>query len=95
MKLTIAAQVLAEEGQADAVEAALRDLIPITRGEQGCEAYQLHRSIEDRNLFHLHEIWTTKAEWEVHMQAPHIQAFGARTAGMVANWTLYQLERLD
>lgn len=94
MPLTIVAQLQAREGKAEALEAALRALIPTTRAEAGCEAYELHRSLETPGFFHFHEVWTSKADWEAHMSAPHLQAFQARTDDLVSSFTLLQLDRI-
>ncbi len=94
MPLTILAQLQARDGKVEALEAALRSLVSITCAEAGCEAYELHRSLETPGFFHLHEIWTSKAEWEAHMNAPHLQAFQARADDLVSSFTLRQLERV-
>lgn len=94
MKLTIVAQVKAKDGKSEQLELALRDLIPPTLSEQGCELYQLHRSLEDPTLFHFHEVWTSKPDWETHMDAPHLKAFGGRADELVADLKLFQLEHI-
>ena len=92
MTLTIVAQLQAKEGKADALEAALRALIPTTRAEAGCEVYELHRSLETPGFFHFHEVWTSKPQWEAHMAAPHLQAFQQKTDELVDQFKLFQLE---
>ena len=46
----IVATIVPKEGQLDAVEAVLKDLIPAVHTEQGCELYALHRG-KDRLVF--------------------------------------------
>ncbi len=94
MSLIIVAQIRAADGKAEALEEALRALIPLTVAEDGCETYALHRSIEDPALFHFHEVWRDAAAWQAHMDAPHLRAFSERTDELVADWTLFQLERI-
>ena len=52
MPLTIVAQMTAKDGKADALHEALTGLVGPTLSEVGCEIYELHRSVEDPNLFH-------------------------------------------
>lgn len=94
MPLTIVAQIEATPGREAALDAALRALIPATRAEAGCEAYELHRSLEAPGLFHFHEVWSSKSEWEAHMAAPHLAAFSAQSDDLVAGMRLFQLERI-
>lgn len=94
MSLTIVAQLQAHPGQEQALESLLGSLIAPTRAETGCEAYELHRSLETPGLFHFHEVWTSKDLWEAHMGSPHLEAFSARSDGLVAEWTLFKLERV-
>jgi len=94
MPLTIVAQLRARQGRGGDLEARLRALVPPTRAEDGCRAYDLHRSLEDEALFHLHEIWESEPLWQAHMQAPHLAAFGEVVEDLVAEWTLYKLERI-
>lgn len=92
MPLTILADIKAKPGRADDLKAALEALIPTTRAEEGCETYELHRSIEDDDWLHFHERWTSMPLWEAHMGAPHLKAFGEKTDELVAEWSLRKLE---
>lgn len=94
MALTIVAQFQAREGHTDALREALRGLVTPTRAEDGCEIYELHESVESPGFFHFHEIWTTRAHWDAHMQTDHLRAFGARKDALVESSALYQLERI-
>ena len=76
-QLTLIAKWKATPGAEDRLYEALRSLVEPTLAEQGCINYDLHRSIEDPGLFMFYENWTTKALWEQHINAPHIQAFWA------------------
>ncbi|MEM9013415.1 MAG: putative quinol monooxygenase [Pseudomonadota bacterium] len=94
MSLTIVAQIEAKPGTVAELAESLRSLIPLTRAEPGCEAYEMHRSITDDRLFHFHEVWTDRSAWEAHMAAEHMTAFGARKDDLVADWRLFELERV-
>lgn len=94
MPLTIVAQMKAHDGKADALRQALVALIRPTLSEDGCEAYELHRSLEDPNLFHFNEIWATRDDWERHRDSVHIKAFRQMAATLVAEGNVFQLERI-
>lgn len=94
MALIIVAQLRAAEGKAELLEEALRAMIPPTLAEDGCDTYALHRSLEDPNLFHFHEIWRDMPSWRAHMETPHLKAFGERRGELVAEAKIFQLERI-
>ncbi len=94
MPLTIVAQMTAKDGKAGALHEALTGLVGPTLSEVGCEIYELHRSVEDPNLFHFHEVWTTREDWEAHGQSAHINAFRAMGAELLADRKIFQLERI-
>ncbi len=94
MSLVIVAQLQAKPGQEAELEATLRSLVPATRKESGCERYQLHRSVEDAHHFQLHERWSSRAQWEMHKKAPHLQDFQARFGKLVAELVIFQLEEV-
>ena len=94
MALTIVAQFQARPGQADALREALTALVTPTRAEHGCEIYELHESVETPGFFHFHEIWTSRKHWEIHMETPHLRAFGERRDDLVETSRLFQLERI-
>ena len=49
--LTIVAHVIAKPESVELVKAELKKLIPITRQEEGCLQYDLHRDNDDPNHF--------------------------------------------
>lgn len=95
MPLTIVAQLQAIPGKEAELEALLLSLVSTTRAESGCERYQLHRSVEDPGHYQFHERWTTRQEWETHMEAQHLKDFSERSGGLVKTWTLFQLEEIE
>lgn len=92
MALTIVAQLTAKSGMAPELERALRALVPPTVEEPGCDAYELHRSLDDPSLFHFHEVWRTRADWERHMESAHIRAFQDRADALTERFALFQLD---
>lgn len=75
MELFIFARFHAQEGQEDAVAAALRDVRGPTCEEPGCLAYQAYRSVRDPRLFYVHSRWSDEAAFEVHAGLPHTLRF--------------------
>lgn len=94
MPLTIVAQMTAKDGMADALRERLIGLVGPTLSEVGCEAYELHTSVEDPHLFHFHEVWTTREDWETHGQSAHIGAFRAVADELLTDRKIFQLERI-
>lgn len=94
-QLTLVARIKAKPGREDDLERTLRDLVAPTRVEEGCLAYDLHVDNEDKGHFVFIETWASTPLWQAHMQAPHLQAFQARTDELVADWKLHQLTKIE
>jgi len=75
MELFIFARFHAREGEADAVAAALRDVLGPTRGEPGCVAVEAFRSTQDPRLFYIHSRWADEAAFDAHGGMPHTVRF--------------------
>lgn len=74
-QLTVIAHLRALDGQIEETKAFLTDLIRPTRKEPGCIEYWLHQDDEDPAEFTFYENWTSRAEWDKHMETEHLQAF--------------------
>ena len=94
MALTILAQITAASGKAPLVREELEKLIEPTRAEDGCIQYDLHTDNANPELFVFYETWESRDLWQAHMNAPHLQAYGAATDGAVADFTLNELTKL-
>lgn len=90
-KLTIVASIHAEPDRVDLVKGELEKLVPITRGEEGCLQYDLHRNNEDPTHFLFYENWETRDHWQAHMNAPHLAAYRKATEGAIAGFALYEM----
>jgi quinol monooxygenase YgiN len=75
MEIFIFARFHAREGQADAVAAALREVVGPTRGEPGCRAIAAFRSTRDPRLFFIHSRWTHESAFDAHAEQPHTLRF--------------------
>lgn len=74
-QLTVIAHLRAIDGQIEETKAFLTNLIAETRKEPGCIEYWLHQDLEDPAEFTFYENWTNRAEWDKHMELPHLKAF--------------------
>lgn len=83
MDLTIFGRFHARKGQADAVAAAIDEVVPQTRAEAGCLGIEAYRSIQDADLFHIHSRWVDEAAFELHAGLPHTVTFLARVQPLI------------
>jgi quinol monooxygenase YgiN len=83
--VTLLVQLRAKEGQHLSLESELRALIAPTRKEEGCLRYDLYRSLDDPNLFLLHEVWATREHHQAHRQTPHFLRWDARKDSLLAS----------
>jgi quinol monooxygenase YgiN len=71
-------------GRAEEAEAALREAIEGTHGEEGCLTYALHRDQHAPETFVLVERWTSQEALDAHFRRPYIAALGERAAELLA-----------
>ena len=74
-QLTVIAHLRALNGQIEETKAFLTSLIAPTRSEHGCVEYWLHQDQDDPAEFTFYENWTSRAEWDKHMELPHLKIF--------------------
>lgn len=95
MTLTIVAHIHAVAGKEALVAAELEKLVAITRAEDGCIQYDLHRDTADPAHFLFFENWESRELWQTHMNAPHLAAYMQATEGAVAQFTLHEMTKTD
>jgi quinol monooxygenase YgiN len=83
MDFTIFGRFRAREGQADAVAAAIAEVVPATRAEPDCRMIEAHRSVQDPRLFFIHSRWPDEAAFERHAALPHTVAFLVRVQPLI------------
>lgn len=93
-QLTIVANIHANPDQIDLVKAELEKLLPITRAEQGCLQYDLHRDNDNPAHFMFVENWESRELWQTHINAPHLAAYMEATDGAVAEFTLNEMTHI-
>ena len=76
----VVATITPEPGQMDAVETALKELIPAVHEEDGCEKYSLHRGT-DRFVFI--EKWRDMEALGAHGSSDNMKLLGQKLAGLV------------
>ncbi|WP_439859755.1 putative quinol monooxygenase [Pseudomonas sp. MBLB4136] len=81
--LTLIVTLIARPGQAAAVEAALRLLIPSSQAEAGCLQYNLHRHRDNPQRFSMIEQWQDRAALDAHERSAHFLSFGRTCAGLL------------
>ena len=91
--LTVVAELKAKLGKEQQLQEMLAALLEPSRQDPGCINYDLHVGAEDPGFFLFYETWESKALWEQHMEAPHLQAFKAQSAGLVETFTLHLLHK--
>ena len=75
------ATITPKPDQMDAVEAALREIIPAVHAEDGCELYALHRG-RDRLMFV--EKWRDMEALSTHGSGANSKVLGEKLKGLVA-----------
>ena len=93
-KLTIVANIKANEDKIDLVKTELLKLIDITRAEEGCINYDLHQDNDNPAHFVFYENWESRELWQVHMSNQHLADYMAATEGAVAEFTLNEMTKI-
>ena len=83
MEIFIFARFHARLGNENAVEEALRDVLPSTRQESGCLNIHAFRSIREPQVFYIHSRWKDEAAFEKHARLPHTLRFIERVEPLV------------
>ena len=93
--LTVVANIKARAYKIDLVKSELEKLIDITRAEKGCINYDLHQDNEDPAHFKFYENWESRALWQTHMNAQHLQDYLAATDAAVEEFPVNEMTRVD
>ncbi len=75
MELFIFARFHAREGEGDAVEAVMREMLVPARAEPGCLVIGAFRSTRDPRLFYVHSRWIDEAAFDIHAGLSHTVRF--------------------
>src|SRR5437016_4440530 len=83
--VTLIVILRARQGQETLLEAELRALVNPSRREEGCLAYNLHRSIDTPGGLLLHEVWASRQAHTEHTHTPHFLRWNARKDALLAS----------
>ena len=93
-KLTIVADIIANNHHIDLVKTELLKLINVTRAENGCLQYDLHEDNKNPAHFIFYENWESYELWQIHMNNPHLEAYLQATEGAVESFTVYEMTHI-
>ncbi|GAA0669606.1 hypothetical protein GCM10009535_56810 [Streptomyces thermocarboxydovorans] len=71
--LVVLARYQCRPGEGDAVADALREVIPLARGEEGCALFLVSRGQTDPDEFVLVEHFVDEAALQAHRETPHFR----------------------
>ncbi len=83
-ELQVVATIPAKPEAADAIRAALKELVAATLAEDGCLGYDLFESASAPGTFVTIERWTDQAALDAHMGMPHVAAAFAAADGALS-----------
>jgi quinol monooxygenase YgiN len=75
MAYCLAVRWTIEEGELDAVLAALKPLVEASRQEPGCLMYQAHRDPENDRVIFLYEQYVDEAAYQAHADSEHFKRY--------------------
>ncbi|NOH78165.1 antibiotic biosynthesis monooxygenase [Vibrio sp. RE86] len=93
-KLTVIANIIANEEKVDLVKAELIKLIDKTRAEEGCINYDLHQDNSNPAHFVFHENWESEAALDAHLASAHIADYIAAVEGAVETFTINRMTHI-
>jgi len=76
MKIYITAIIKSKPEYTAEVARVFENMVTLTRKETACIQYDLHRSMDDENLFVFYEIWESQQGLNLHNEQPYIKEFG-------------------
>lgn len=93
-RLTIIANIIANDDKIELIKAELLKLIEVTRAEEGCINYDLHQDNENPAYFTFYENWESRELWQAHMGNQHLADYMTATEGSVASFTLNEMTQI-
>ena len=75
MALAVEVEVRAKEGQLGAFVEYMREMIALTKEEDGCTAYDLYEAGDGSGKVLLIEVWESQEALDKHMAADHFKKF--------------------
>lgn len=75
MTINLTAILKSKEEFTEKVKNLLENLVENSRKENGCLQYDLHRNIENPNVFILHEVWQNNEIFDKHNSQEYVKHF--------------------
>jgi len=73
MQISVIVEENIKEGQKDAFVEHMRELLRLTKEEDGCIAYDLYEQIEGNGEIVMVELWESMDALNAHMQTDHFK----------------------
>ncbi|PJD97669.1 MAG: antibiotic biosynthesis monooxygenase [Parachlamydia sp.] len=73
--LTVISKLTARPDQITELRKVLEKMVSLTLDEEGCQAYDLYESSEEKNIFFFHEKWDSREFLDKHLASKHIADF--------------------
>jgi|SRR6516162_8932123 len=83
-QLTIIAHLVSKPDKIEQTKAFLLSLVDEVRAEKSCVDFDLHQDSANPAEFTFYENWVSRAEWDKHMDTPHIKNFIRKAPEMFA-----------
>ncbi|MCE7054696.1 antibiotic biosynthesis monooxygenase [Algoriphagus sp. AGSA1] len=96
MKVYLTAIIKSKPEHTEEVAQVLGDLVIQSRKETACIQYDLHQSIEDKNIFVFYEIWKNQQGLDLHNEQLYIREFGKLADEKLAEKpTVYLTQKIE
>lgn len=82
--LVTAGSIRIRPGAHETARAALADLLPATRAEEGCRAYTFAWDVDDGDLLRIYEEWDDEAALAAHLETEHVGVFNEAIGPVLA-----------
>ena len=73
--LVVTGRIEVQPSQIEALRGAVSSMVAATRAEEGCEKYQFAVDIDEANVIHLFEQWTSSDALDEHFATAHFAVF--------------------
>ena len=83
-KVIVFASFTPKDGGDAEVEQILKGMVKPTRSEPGCEVYDLFRSTDESQTFHLFEVYRDRDALEAHRETAHYKAYRSKILDFLA-----------
>ncbi len=70
----LVAKMTAAENLSAELLARLKEMVKLSRDEEGCVFYDLHVDLSDSDCFCFVECWQSREHWDAHMTTAHVKA---------------------